>query len=122
MNALLTSVLKFRAPEWKAKGIEIKLQLAGKRASVMASQAQLEQVFLNLLVAAEKWTIESTERNIAVSSSLLAKRVLVEISYPVRLADSQRPDGPDSEHAGPDALGVGVCKSIIQNYGGEFRE
>src|SRR5260370_1574885 len=54
LNALLSSVLKFRAPEWKAKGIEIKLQLAGKRTAVMASSAQLEQVFLNLLVDAEK--------------------------------------------------------------------
>jgi len=122
LNALLSSVLKFRAPEWKTKGIEIKLQLAGKRASVMASPAQLEQVFLNLLVDAEKSATEAREKTIAVSSSLLARRVLVEISYPVRSAELQRADSAETDHAGSEALGMGVCRGIIQSYGGEFRE
>lgn len=122
LDALLSSVLKFRAPEWKAKGIEIKLQLAGKRASVMASPAQLEQVFLNLLVDAEKSAAEAPEKTITVSSSLLARRVLVEISYPVRSTDLQKADSAETDHAGSEALGLGVCRGIIQSYGGEFRE
>jgi signal transduction histidine kinase len=122
LNALLTSVLKFRAPEWKAKGIEIKLQLAGQRAAVMASSAQLEQVFLNLLVDAEKSATEAQEKTITVSSSLLARRLLVEISCPVRSPDSQKADSAEADHAGSEALGLGVCRGIIQSYGGEFRE
>jgi signal transduction histidine kinase len=122
LNALLSSVLKFRAPEWKAKGIEIKLQLAGKRTAVMASPAQLEQVFLNLLVDAEKSAMVAKEKTIAVSSSLLARRVLVEISCPVRSTDLHRADSAETDHAGSEALGLGVCRGIIQSYGGEFRE
>jgi len=122
LNALLASVMKFRAPEWKAKNIEIKLQLAGRRATVMASPAQLEQVFLNLLVDAEKSAAEAAEKTITVSSSLLARRVLVEISYPVRAADIQKPESAEPDHSGPDALGLGVCRGIIQSYSGDFRE
>src|ERR1700733_2065912 len=53
LNAILSGLLKFRAPEWKAKGVEIKSQLAVKRAIVLGSPGQLEQVLLNLLVDAE---------------------------------------------------------------------
>lgn len=88
----------------------------------MASPAHLEQVFLNLLVDAEKSTTEAPEKTITVSSSLLARRVLVEISYPVRSADLQKADSAETDHAGPQALGLGVCRGIIQSYGGEFRE
>ena len=77
---MLTSLLKFRAPEWKIKGVEIRSQLAPKSAIVIGSPGQLEQVLLNLLVDAEKAAAEAREKTITVSSSLLAKRVLVEIS------------------------------------------
>jgi signal transduction histidine kinase/CheY-like chemotaxis protein len=122
LNALLSGLLKFRAPEWKAKGIETKSHLAGTPAEVLASPAQLEQVFLNLLVEAEKSASESQEKIIAVSSSLLAGRVLVEISYGARSPESQKPDPSDNNHAAAGTLGLGVSRGIIQSYGGEFRE
>jgi signal transduction histidine kinase len=120
LNALLSGLLKFRAPEWKVKGVEIKSQLAGKRVFVMGSPGQLEQVLLNLVVDAEKSAAEAREKVITVSSSLLANRVLVEISYPTRSVDFQR-DLSDPDHRGSGALGLGVCRGIIQSHGGEFR-
>jgi CheY-like chemotaxis protein len=118
VNALLGSVLKFRAPEDQAKGIEIRSQLAGSRAMVKASPGQLEQVLMNLLVDAEKAAAEAREKVITVSSSLLGGRVLVEIAHPSRAADSQM---PENDHASPDALGLAVCRSVLESYGGEFR-
>ena len=44
LNAILSGLLKFRAPEWKVKGVEIKSQLAVKRAIVLGSPGQIEQV------------------------------------------------------------------------------
>jgi CheY-like chemotaxis protein len=120
LNAILSGLLKFRAPEWKVKGVEIQSQLAPKRAIVMGSAGQIEQVLLNLLVDAEKSAAEAHEKTITVSTSLLAKRVLVEISYPVR-ADGHRTELLDGDPAGSGALGLGVCRGIIQSHGGEFR-
>jgi signal transduction histidine kinase len=120
LNAILSGLLKFRAPEWKAKGVEIKSQLAVKRAIVLGSPGQIEQVLLNLLVDAEKSAAEAKDKVITVSSSLLAKRVLVEISYPLRSPDT-RGDSTDGDHTGSGALGLGVCRGIIESHGGEFR-
>jgi signal transduction histidine kinase/CheY-like chemotaxis protein len=120
LNAILSGLLKFRAPEWKVKGVEIKSHLAVKRAIVLGSPGQIEQVLLNLLVDAEKSAAESRDKVITVSSSLLAKRVLVEIAYPTRGPDN-RGDSTDGDHAGSGALGLGVCRGIIEGHGGEFR-
>ena len=120
LNAILSGLLKFRAPEWKAKGVEIKSQLAVKRAIVLGSPGQIEQVLLNLLVDAEKSAADARDKLITVSTSLLAKRVLVEISYPLRSPDT-RGDSSDGDHTGSGALGLGVCRGIIESHGGEFR-
>jgi signal transduction histidine kinase len=120
LNAILSGLLKFRAPEWKVKGVEIKSHLAVKRAIVLGSPGQIEQVLLNLLVDAEKSAAEARDKVITVSSSLLAKRVLVEISYPTR-GPENRGDSTDPDHAGSGALGLGVCRGIIEGHGGEFR-
>jgi signal transduction histidine kinase/CheY-like chemotaxis protein len=121
LNNLLSSLLKFRAPEWKVKGVEIRSQLTAKRAIVMGSSGQLEQVLLNLLVDAEKSAAEAPGKTITVTSSLLANRVLVEICYPTRSSDHQRGDSSDDNLAGSGALGLGVCRGIVQGHGGEFR-
>lgn len=121
LNGMLSDLLKFRAPEWKVKGVEILSQFAPKRATVMGSPGQLEQVLLNLLVDAEKSAAEAREKTIAVSTSLLAKRVLVEILYPTRSSEYHRGDSTDGEPVGSGALGLGVCRGIIQSHSGEFR-
>jgi CheY-like chemotaxis protein len=121
VNALVSGLLKFRVPECNAIGIELRSQLAPKRAMVMGSRGQLEQVLVNLLADAEKAAAEAHEKIIAVSTSLLARRVLVEIAYPTRSSEFQRIDGTDSDHAGSGALGLGVCRGIVQSHGGEFR-
>jgi signal transduction histidine kinase len=121
LNGMLSDLLKFRAPEWKVKGVEILSQFAPKRAMVMGSPGQLEQVLLNLLVDAEKAAAEAREKTIAVSTSLLAKRVLVEILYPTRSSEFHRADSTDGELVGSGALGLGVCRGIIQSHSGEFR-
>jgi C4-dicarboxylate-specific signal transduction histidine kinase len=121
IHALLAGLLKFRVPECNAIGIEIRSQLAPKRAMVMGSHGQLEQVLVNLLADAEKAAVEAREKTIAISTSLLARRVLLEIAYPTRSSEFQRTDGLDSDQAGSGALGLGVCRGIVQSHGGEFR-
>ena len=121
LTALLTGLVQFREPECKAKGVEIRSQLAAKPTIIMGSPGQLEQVLLNLLVDAEKAAAEAREKLITVSSSLLARRMLVEISYSTRSTEFQRLDAADGDHLSGGALALGACRSIIQSHGGEFR-
>jgi signal transduction histidine kinase len=121
LTALLTGLLQFREPECKAKGVEIRSQLAAKPTIIMGSPGQLEQVLLNLLVDSEKSAAEAREKLITVSSSLLARRMLVEISYSTRSNEFQILDAADGEHLGGGALALGACRGIIQSHGGEFR-
>jgi CheY-like chemotaxis protein len=121
LTALLTGLVQFREPECKAKGVEIRSQLAAKPTIIMGSPGQLEQVLLNLLVDAEKAAAEAREKLITVSSSLLARRMLVEVSYSTRSNEFQRLDAADAEHLGGGALALGACRGIIQSHGGEFR-
>ena len=121
LTALLNGLLQFREPECKAKGVEIRSQLAAKPTIIMGSPGQLEQVLLNLLVDSEKAAAEAREKLITVSSSLLARRMLVEISYSTRSTEFQRLDASDSDLLGGGALALGACRGIIQSHGGEFR-
>jgi GAF domain-containing protein len=117
LNAVLQGLGRFRAHEWKGKGIEARVQVAPHPVVVLGSRTQLEQVFLNLLLEAEQCAVESREKTLAVTSSVLAKRALVEITYPVRGGEAQ---APESETA-PGALSLGVCEGLIQSHGGEIR-
>ena len=120
LTAMVTGLLQFREPECKAKGVEIRSQLAAKPTIVMGSPGQLEQVLLNLLVDAEKSAADAKEKIITISSSLLARRMLVEITYSTRSSEFQRLDATDNSHLGG-ALALGACRGIIQSHGGEFR-
>ncbi len=121
LAAMVAGLLQFREPECKAKGVEIRSQLAAKPTIIMGSPEQLEQVLLNLLVDAEKSAAEAREKVITVSSSLLARRMLVEILYSTRSAEFQRMDSGEGDHLGGGALALGACRGIIQSHGGEFR-
>jgi CheY-like chemotaxis protein len=79
---------------------------------VLGSQGQLEQVFLNLLVHAEQSLAEAPQKVITVRTSILAKRLLVEIVYSTSAA-SQKPEET--------AAVLGVTRSVIAGHGGEVR-
>jgi len=119
IHGLLRNLIEFREREWKVRGIRVHSLLAEEPVTVMGSQSQLEQVFLNLLVHAEQSLSDSSEKLITIRTSLIARRVLVEIGYsgPKTNADpfSRRPD----EGAG--GTGLGVCRSLITGHGGEIR-
>ncbi len=121
LTALVNGLLQFRQPECKAKGVEMRCQLTGKPTIVMGSPGSLEQVILSLLVDAEKSAAEAREKVITISSSLLARRMLVEITYSTRSVEFQRDDSFEVDQLGSGALALGACRSIIQSHGGEFR-
>jgi CheY-like chemotaxis protein len=110
VSALLRSLIEFRESEWKASGIRLDETISSEPLAVLGSQGQLEQVFLNLLVHAEQALAEAQRKVIAIRTSVLAKRLLVEISFS---ADSSKPEDA--------ASALSVTRSVIAGHGGEVR-
>jgi len=125
VNAVVTSLMQFREPEWKTLGLRVQNRLAPAPAVVLGAQGQIEQVFLNLLVHAEQCASETPGKTITVLSSAIAGRVLVEITYPAPVVQPGEESALDPFAEGQSsegvALGLGVCQGIIQGHGGELR-
>ncbi len=121
LNALLSSLIEFRGREWAAREIQVSNRLSMEPVYVLGSQGQLEQVFLNLMVHAEQSLAESEHRELYISTSLLARRVLVAISYSGPESAIRRDPFVDPHSPDAGALGLGVCRGIIQSHGGEIR-
>jgi signal transduction histidine kinase len=122
INALMANLMQFRDPEWRTLGLRVQNRVAPETAVVLGAQGQIEQVFLNLLVHAEQYASESPAKTICVSSTLIARRITVEIAYSVALNEHGVEIDPFAEGRSPDGtLGLGVCQGIIQSHGGEIR-
>ena len=112
VGALLRTLIEFREGDWKASGIRLTETISREPLNVLGSQGQLEQVFLNLLVHAEQAIGRIASQEIAIRTSVLAKRLLVEISF------SAAPESSKPEDA---ASILGVTRSVVAGHGGEVR-
>jgi signal transduction histidine kinase len=117
LNEVLRGLAAFRAPEWMDREIEFVDHLTPDPLPVEGVQAQLEQVFLNLLVHAEQSAAESGNegpRMLTATSGAIARRALVTITYPAKA-------GAEEDPLAEGALGLGVARGIVQSHGGELR-
>lgn len=110
--SLLRNLIEFREGDWKASGIRVRDLTAHDPLYVLGSQGQLEQVFLNLLVHAEQCLSEAPQKVITVRTSVLAKRLLVEVAFTGQ---------PVSQNPEETAAILGVTRSVIAGHGGEVR-
>ena len=109
---LLHNLIEFREGDRKASGIKVRDLTAQEPLYVLGSQGQLEQVFLNLLVHAEQSLATAPQKVITVRTSVLAKRLVVEVAY------TGQPASRKSEET---AAVLGVTRSVIAGHGGEVR-
>ena len=112
ITALLRNLIEFREGDWKASGIRVRDLTSREPLMVLGSQGQLEQVFLNLMVHAEQSLVAASQKVLTVRTSLLAKRLLVEIAF------SAPPEPRSPEET---AAVLGVTRSVIAGHGGEVR-
>jgi len=112
ISALLRTLIEFREGDWKATGIRVRDLTTREPMFVLGSQGQLEQVFLNLFVHAEQSLAEVPQKTITIRTSVLAKRLLVEIAFSAP-AESRKPEET--------AAVLGVTRSVIAGHGGEVR-
>jgi len=112
ISGLLRNLIEFREGDWKASGIRVKDLTLREPLLVLGSTGQLEQIFLNLLVHAEQSLADAPHKVITVRTSVLAKRLLVEIAFSAP---------PISRKAEETAAVLGVTRSVIAGHGGEVR-
>jgi CheY-like chemotaxis protein len=112
VTTLVRNLIEFREGDWKASGIRVKDLTSRESLFVLGSQGQLEQVFLNLFVHAEQSMAESPQKSITIRTSLLARRLLVEISFT---------SPPELRKLEDTAAVLGVTRSVIAGHGGEVR-
>jgi GAF domain-containing protein len=112
INALLANLIEFREGDWKASGIKVRDMIWHDPINVLGSHGQLEQVFLNLFVHAEQSLAQVEQKSLTVRTSLLAKRVLVEISFSAP-SELRKPEDT--------AAVLGVTRGVIGAHGGEVR-
>ena len=118
VNAVAGELVHFREPQWKARGLRVQDKLSRESVSVLGARGQLEQVLLNLLVHAEQSAASASGRSLSISSSRIAGRLVVEIQYS---SDTSSDSILAAEGAEGGALGLDVCRGIIQSHGGEIR-
>jgi signal transduction histidine kinase/CheY-like chemotaxis protein len=117
LNALLAGLYKFREREWREAGIQLQDRASREAVHVIGAQGQLEQVFLNILLYAERAVAETGSKIITAGTALLGRRVLVDISFP---APEDAADPFLTEDDGG-AGGLAVVRGIVQSHGGEVR-
>ncbi len=117
LNALLGNLVEFRQDQWHERGVTVRQLLCPYPVYIVGSQGQLERVFLDLVIQAEQALAEAADKTIAISTGVLARRVLVEISYGVNPLKAAG--------AAPGALlgapGESVTRGIIHSHGGDIR-
>ena len=112
ISTLLRSLIEFREGDWKATGIRVRDLTSPESLFALGSQGQLEQVFLNLFVHAEQSLASAEQKSITIRTSVLARRLLVEISF-TSPAELRKPEDM--------AAVLGVTRSVIAGHGGEVR-
>jgi CheY-like chemotaxis protein len=112
VTGILRNLIEFREGDWKASGIRVNDLATRDAVFVHGVPGQLEQVFLNLMVHAEQSLADAPTKSITVRSSVLAKRLLVEISF-TSPAELRKPEDT--------AAVLGVTRSVIAGHGGEVR-
>lgn len=95
--------------------LETELNLPQDAMLVLGSQAQLAQVFENLLEHSRSAGLASIEHFLAVTLNRVGRSVMIEIEF----------SGPFTEGEGPDfnstALGLAICRGLLQSHGGDLR-
>ncbi len=112
ITALLHNLIEFREGDRKASGIKVRDLTAQEPLYVLGSQGQLEQVFLTLLVHAEQSLTNMPQKVITVRTSVLARRLVVEVAFTGQGA-LRKPEET--------AAVLGVSRSVIAGHGGEVR-
>jgi signal transduction histidine kinase len=121
LNEMLVEVSEMHSEARHARPLTIRRRLANQTLIAFGSREQLAQVVLNLLIYAEQSMTESrSAAEINLGSALMARRAIIEISWPARTSEADADRGA-VELIEKTGLSLEVCHGIIQSHGGELR-
>lgn len=125
INQTLDEVLKLWKSQAKKSGIQMDVQVEKDLPRIRFDEAQLKQVFLNLLNNAYEAVADSEEKRITVSAGMSHGTVSITVSDtgsgfqdPERVFDPFFTTKAVGKGTG---LGLSVCYGIVKQHGGDIR-
>jgi len=127
INNIIEDVLKLRAYEHKANGIEVKKQLAPDLPEIMVDYFQMQQVFLNIIINAEYFMTEEHKRG-TLTITTKKQNDNVRISFaddgpgipPENLSRIFDPFFTTKGAGRGTGLGLSICHGIVSEHGGQI--
>lgn len=121
VNELAAELIHFREPEWRSLRLVAQHHLSNEPAPVTGFRNQIEQALLNLIVHAEHRAAHSAARTLSIESSVMARKVFVEIAYSNSGEEDTEDPFSSANVLEGGSLGLNVCQGIIRSHGGEVR-
>jgi signal transduction histidine kinase len=118
LNELIARLVETRRAQAAALGLSLRCYTPAEPLVVLGVESQLEHVFLNLLVHAERALADAIVKEVQVSSTAFAARALVEISWRSEPGEADPLAAEATPPAG--ALGLAVCRGILHSHGGNL--
>lgn len=113
LNALLESLVAFRADPWRLLIIEPVLSLAEEQLPVLGVRGQIEQAFLGLIVQAEQSLRNAETKTLTLRSEVQGQTGVVWLQFP------WSPTGTEAEGE-PGAMSLGVARGIVESHSGRL--
>jgi signal transduction histidine kinase len=127
LHSVLESVLRLRSYEQKVNNITLKTELAENLPPVMGNAAQIQQVFINLIINAEQEMIRAHGKGtLTITSGVIQDGVKISFSddgqgiSPENMKKIFTPFFTTKEVGKGTGLGLSICHGIITEHGGKI--
>lgn len=117
---VLQTLLKNREGAWTEKSVRFENLLSSDPIFVTGSGKQLEEVLLSLVKHAEESALRTAAKIVTVRKTKLVRGVQIEILFSDP-GDTGADPFSETNGADGEALGLGVCRSILRGQGGDLR-
>jgi PAS domain S-box-containing protein len=127
INNIIEDVLKLRAYEHRANGIEVERQLGPDLPEIMVDYFQMQQVFMNIIINAEYFMVkEHNKGTLTITTKKQNNTVMISIADdgpgipPENLKRIFDPFFTTKEAGKGTGLGLSICHGIVTEHGGQI--
>lgn len=113
INPIVARAVELCRSDWEEMDVELRASLHPRALWVMGSATQLDQVIRNLVSLAARGAVEARCSTVHVATASMAGAVSVTVEY------AGAGTGGHGEDSG--ALGIEVCRGILQGNGGDLK-